>query len=58
MILSTSNITFIVRINIDDFLINDNIGNSKNACRSKQKDYDLAVERQKMIEKSVRDALA
>lgn len=37
MILRTSGITFIVQINTDAFLINDNIGNSKNASNSKQK---------------------
>lgn len=44
MILDTFNISFIILINIDTFLIDNNIENNKNICRSKQKDYNLAIE--------------
>lgn len=43
MIPGTSNITFTVPISIDAPLINDYIGNSGDASKSKQKDHNLAV---------------
>lgn len=57
MIQDISNTTFIIPISIDIFLINNNIGNNKNAYKSKQKDYNLAMEWQKITKKSIRDAI-
>lgn len=43
MISDNSNKTLTVLINIDVFLINNNIKNNEKACKSKQKDYNLVV---------------
>ena len=58
MIPGTSDTTLTVLISIDTFLINDNIGNGGDACKSKQKDHNLAVGRQETIARSAGGAVA
>lgn len=58
MILGIFDTTLTVPININFFLIDDNIRNSKDICKSKQKDYNLAMEEQKTIKKSAGGAVA
>lgn len=58
MISGTFNTTLTVLISIDIFVIDNNIKNDRNTCKSKRKDYNLAVEQQKIIRKSIRAAIA
>lgn len=50
MISGTFNITLLVSICINTVLINNNIGNDKNANKNKRKNYNLAMGKQKTIE--------
>lgn len=58
MIPDTSDITLIVSISIDTSLIDNNIGNGGNACKSKRKDHNLAVGQEGTIERSAGGTLA
>lgn len=58
MIPGTFNTTLIVPININAFSIDNNIENYGNACKSKQKDHNLAIEQQNTIEKCTRGTIA
>lgn len=58
IILGIFDINLTVLINIDAFLIDHNIGNSGDTCKSKQKDYNLAIGQQKNKKRSAKDAVA
>ena len=58
MIPGTSNTTLTVLISIDASLIDDNIGNGGDACKSERKDHNLAVGQQRTIGRSAGGAVA
>lgn len=58
MISGTFDITPIVPIRIDTFLIDENIENSENVYKSEQKNHNLAIRQQGIIRKSARGAIA
>lgn len=58
MILGISDIIFPVFININAFLIDKNIENSKNSCKSEQKNNNLTIKEGKTPEKNTNNVVA